>query len=139
MAELLVKAIDATHSDPEKDARGCYKRGDVVVAFDDGHEWGRLEVLPPDKGGKFVIVKLPGVTLEQLHAETSKRIAAGLLDAPTDKDGKAVGRRAAKIDLDALTANDREASEKQGRVTLTKLEAANLVVEKPQPAEEVVK
>ena len=54
MAEMLVKAIDATHPDPDKDRRGCYKRGMPVVVMDDGHEWGKEERLP-----KFVIIKIP--------------------------------------------------------------------------------
>ena|SRR3972149_5972771 len=54
MAEILVKAIDATHPDPDKDRRGCYKRGMPVVVMDDGHEWGKEERLP-----KFVIIKIP--------------------------------------------------------------------------------
>jgi hypothetical protein len=59
MAEFLIKAIDATHSDPEKDKRGCYKRGDFVVVMPDGHEWGKEERLP-----KFVVVKIPGLSVE---------------------------------------------------------------------------
>jgi hypothetical protein len=46
MAELLIKATDAYHNDPVKDRRGCYKRGDPVVAFRDGWSWGRLETIP---------------------------------------------------------------------------------------------
>lgn len=60
MAELLIKAIDATHSAPAKDARGCYKRGDPVVVMPDGHAWGTREALP-----KFVLLKVPGVTVAQ--------------------------------------------------------------------------
>lgn len=60
MAEFLVKAVSATHSDPEKDARGCYKRGDIVVSMPDGHEWGREETLPT-----FVVVKVPGIDHER--------------------------------------------------------------------------
>ena len=30
MAELLIKAIDASNPNPDKDKRGCYKRGMVV-------------------------------------------------------------------------------------------------------------
>lgn len=56
MAQILVKAVDATHPDPEKDRRGCYKRGMPVVVMPDTHTWGREEGLP-----KFVIIKIPGV------------------------------------------------------------------------------
>ncbi len=56
MAEFLIKAQNATHPDATKDARGCYKRGDVVTVMPDGHAWGNDERLP-----KFVVVKVPGV------------------------------------------------------------------------------
>jgi hypothetical protein len=46
MAEILIKAISVTNTDLVKDRRGCYKRGDPVVAVPDGHRWGRLETLP---------------------------------------------------------------------------------------------
>ena len=36
MAEFLIKAIDDTHSDPVKDKRGSYKRGDIVQVYEDG-------------------------------------------------------------------------------------------------------
>lgn len=62
MAEILVKAIDATHDDPVKDRRGCYKRGMPVVVMPDGHPWGKEEGPP-----KFVVVKLPGIDHKALH------------------------------------------------------------------------
>lgn len=62
MAELLIKAVDATHVDPDKDRRGCYKRGDVVVVQPDGWSWGTLEALP-----RFVLVKVPGATVAQVE------------------------------------------------------------------------
>lgn len=60
MAEFLIKEVNASHPDQEKDARGCYKRGDIVVAMPDGHQWGLEERLP-----KFVVVKVPGVNHER--------------------------------------------------------------------------
>jgi len=61
MAEILIKAIDATHPDPEKDRRGCYKIGMPVVVMPDGHKWGNAECLPT-----FVILKIPGVSVEKV-------------------------------------------------------------------------
>jgi len=61
MAEILVKAIDATHNDPDKDRRGCYKRGMPVVVMNDGHEWGLEERLP-----KFVIIKFPMIPKDKV-------------------------------------------------------------------------
>jgi hypothetical protein len=54
MAEILVKAVDATNSNPTKDLRGCWKQGMPVVVMNDGHEWGAEEGLP-----KFIILKIP--------------------------------------------------------------------------------
>jgi len=62
MAQILVKAIDATHSDATKDRRGCYKRGMPVVVMPDSHTWGREECLP-----KFVIIKIPGVSVDKVR------------------------------------------------------------------------
>jgi len=59
MCELIVKAVDATHPDPEKDRRGCYKRGYPVAVYPDGTKWGACECLP-----RFVIIKFPGVPVD---------------------------------------------------------------------------
>lgn len=53
MAEILVRAIDNSNPNFEKDLM-CYKRGMPVVVVDDGHEWGAKECLP-----NFVIIKVP--------------------------------------------------------------------------------
>jgi hypothetical protein len=59
MCEIIVKAVDVTHSDPVKDRRGCYKRGYPVAVYPDGTRWGNEERLP-----KFVIIKIPGVPVD---------------------------------------------------------------------------
>jgi len=56
MAQLLVFLRNNTHDDPDKEKRGCFKRGDIVAVFDDLHIFGALEG-PPD----FQIVQVPGV------------------------------------------------------------------------------
>lgn len=63
MAELLVKSVSATHPDPGKDARGCYKQLDPVVAMPDGHAWGSEEL----NTAKFWVVKITGATVEDLR------------------------------------------------------------------------
>lgn len=57
--ELIVKAVSASHPDPEQD-RMSYKKGDVVEVRDDGAVYGRKEGPP-----LFVIVKCPGVAKAQ--------------------------------------------------------------------------
>lgn len=75
MAEIIVKAIDATHPDPEKDRRGCYKRGYPVAVYPDGTRWGQQERLP-----KFVIVKFPGVPVD--HPLLQKFVEPERSDTP---------------------------------------------------------
>jgi hypothetical protein len=72
MAEILVKAVDATHPDPVKDQRGCYKRGMFVAVKPDGWEWGALERLP-----QFAIIKIPTIpvaTVEKYMASVSETV-----------------------------------------------------------------
>lgn len=50
MALLLIKATNATHIDPTKDQRGCYKRGDVVSVYEDDAHNGDVvtnPIMPP--------------------------------------------------------------------------------------------
>lgn len=63
MCEILIFAGNNTHPDPEKDRRGCWKRGYPVVVKEDGHEWGAEERWP-----KFAILKLPGVPAAKVEA-----------------------------------------------------------------------
>lgn len=55
MAELLVKAVDATMTNRVSDRQQSYKTGDVVSVEDDGFAWGSKEGPP-----KFQVVKFPG-------------------------------------------------------------------------------
>lgn len=67
MAEALLFADNNTHIDPEKDRRGCWKRGMIVVVMPDGHVWGAREdpaQNPPPR--KFVILKFPGVSIARI-------------------------------------------------------------------------
>lgn len=133
MCELLVMAVDKTHKDPDKD-RWCWKRGDVVELREDNDgtwDWGGLGSLAPEKGGQFTIIKLPGVTLAQLRHEASKRVFASLDAGQLGLSGKEVGRRAVKLDLDALDAQTKEQIEKQGSIEATKEAVAYMVTAKP--------
>lgn len=81
MAEILIKAVDATHPDPVKDRRACHKKGDPVEIREDGAEWCAYECLP-----KFYVFKLPGVSVEQAgkyiepHMEPVVKAQAWLLE-----------------------------------------------------------
>ena len=86
MAEILIKTKNVTHSDLEKDRRGCYQRGYPVVVFEDGHIWGREESKqvwivegkdPAQWEDKFCIVKIPGLSVLKVQA---------LIEAQTEDD-----------------------------------------------------
>lgn len=97
MAELLVKAVDATHSDPVQDA-ACYKQGDVVLVKPDGWSWGALEILPPAQGGKFVVIKITDVTPQQV-INWVKNNWDCVMDAFDESNAK---RRRVRIDIDLV-------------------------------------
>ncbi|MCP4126928.1 MAG: hypothetical protein GY753_07690 [Gammaproteobacteria bacterium] len=111
MAELLIKAVDYAHADPEKDRCGAYKRGDVVVVMPDGHVWGGAEGLP-----KFLRVSLPGVTVAEFQhtagsdCETAQDIIPRAMRRMPNlmrrvlktKDREVKIRRRYSIDVDAL-------------------------------------
>ena len=63
MAELLIKACDATHEDEVEDLRGCYKKGYVVVIKPDGWSWGKEEL----NKEKFYIIRIKDAKPEDLQ------------------------------------------------------------------------
>jgi hypothetical protein len=106
MCELIVKAIDTTHPDPEKDRRGCYKRGYICGVYPDGTKWGAQERLP-----KFVILKFPGVPVDNLVVQ--KYLQPQLDDIPGTEVGlNKYRRRLWQIQWDSLpvTAKNKLAS-----------------------------
>jgi len=106
MAEFLVKAIDAVHSDPVKDKQGCYKRGDVVVVMPDGNVWGKAEGLP-----KFVIVKVPGLPVDQ-----ARKYVESEADATGDN---IITRRKFKLLVDDIPQALKNQLKAKGEVTVS--------------------
>lgn len=71
MAEILIKATNATNPDPDKDRRGCYKRGMPVEVFEDG-AYAR-EMANPNSLMKlptFVWLLIPGVPKSKIEKYT---------------------------------------------------------------------
>lgn len=89
MAELLVKAVDAVHDDPEVDRRGCYKAGDIVACQPDGHPWGACECLPT-----FLVVRIPGLSVADARRYTEPRTLNVTADGP-----EIIERRRFRIDV----------------------------------------
>ena len=85
MAILVLIARDASHADPEKDARGCYKTGDIVAVHEDSAHDGNLERNPVQ--APWVLIKVAGITKAQ---------AERVLEPERDRDGldaKTITRR----------------------------------------------
>jgi len=58
MAEFVIKRIDATNDDPIKDARGCYKRGDIIDILEDG----MADTMP-----WLTVIKVPGLAVSTIQ------------------------------------------------------------------------
>lgn len=113
MAEILIKAVSATSSDPEKDQRGCYKRGMPVVVMPDGHAWGRKEGLP-----NFVLLKLPGVSVERVRRFIEPdREADGLREDGNERT-RIVRRRLWRIFVEDIPASVSNRWLSQGSITI---------------------
>lgn len=112
MCEIIVKAIDATHSDPDKDRRGCYKKGYPVAVYPDGTVWGNEERLP-----KFVIIKIPGVPVD--NPTVQKFVYPELSDTPNE-DGSypTYRRRLWKLRWDDLPIGARNKLASDGELTI---------------------
>lgn len=111
MAEILIKARDATHADPEKDRRGCYKRGMPVVVMPDGHVWGAAEVPPA-----FVVLRLPGISEERVR----QFLAPDEVDDPASEVGSRLiyRRRMWRVLVENLPAAARTRWLAQGSLTI---------------------
>lgn len=121
MAEILIKSIDAVHSNPEKD-KGCYKRGDIVDVRPDGHPWGREEGLP-----KFVIVKIPG-----LDPATVMHLMSMNEDRTDPERPMLLARRLWRVlvDSESLPSSIKNALKNTGQVTVTLAQIRNYVQNK---------
>lgn len=123
--ELLFKAVDASHADPLVDA-GCYKRGDFVIAFDNGHTWGTEELLPPAQGGKFARIVISDVTVDQFKNFVRNKWLIAADDGETEDvntEGRIaqrfVRRRRLHIRVADLPANVRNQLNNNGVFTTT--------------------
>lgn len=117
MAELLIINRDAT---PEQRS---YKRGDIVVVMEDGHEWGGAECLPD-----FVRASLPGIPRAMLdgvvnapHEIPAAELAPSAIRAiprlyaryKREHPPEGITRRRYRVPLELLTPDA------EGRITIT--------------------
>lgn len=96
---MLVMKQDQSHPDPYMDA-GRYKRGDVVVAVEDGHEFSAME------HADFVVVDCPGIPAASAAALVGREVRSA--------EHQLVRRRGFAFDLDGHDGK---------RVTVAKLKA----------------
>lgn len=79
MAEALFFAGNNSHLDAEKDRRGCWKRGYVVIVKPDGHVWG-IEESPAtatrmaNGNLRFSIVKFPGISVARIEKYLAEQL-----------------------------------------------------------------
>jgi len=71
MAEIFLKLKATSHSDPDRDREGCYKRGMIVTVQQDGFDWGRLSI---SFYPAACIIKIPGLAVEKIEDLTSPQM-----------------------------------------------------------------
>jgi hypothetical protein len=92
MCEVLIMTHDHHHIDPEKDARGCWKKGMTITVQDDGWEWTKTEA------ESYEVVKFPGLPKEKIDYLLWEDFVN-----PLDPSRGILGRRRFRFDLDKLT------------------------------------
>ena len=73
MAEFLFKRFDYIHPDPEKDRRGVHKKTDFINWKPDGFSFFSHGNGPGSYLIDFVIVKVPGITLQEAEANDHRK------------------------------------------------------------------
>lgn len=100
MAILVLITRDASHVDPEKDARGCYKTGDIVAVHDDSAHDGDLVRNPVQ--APWVLIKVAGVTKAQVERAIEPEFDAD------GQDAKIITRRKFRLNPADLPAGVRQ-------------------------------
>ena len=132
MCEILIFAKNNTNPDPEKDRRGCYKRGMVVVVKEDGHSWGREESKQgwiaegnlaanwPGQG-KFVLLKIPGVLASKAQELISHQVEDDVGTPLINSDGAPIvwRRRRWQLLVDSIPLAVRNTLASTGEYTTT--------------------
>lgn len=110
MAEFLVKWEDNVGDHPD-----TWKRGMIASPIrPDGFEWGRMELLPPDNGGKFIRIKIPGVSPEDFEKSCETELGCKPLDPEADSS-----RPAIRLDLDSFSTLEKGMMRSGGARTIS--------------------
>lgn len=100
MAILILIDRDATHENAEKDARGCYKRGDIVAVHEDSAHDGDLVRNPVS--APWVLIKVAGITKAQ-----AERVLEPDMERD-EADGRRLTRRKFRLNPADLPAGVRQ-------------------------------
>lgn len=115
-----------------------YDKGMIVVIFEDGHTWGRLESKQQwiaegnsadtwPSQGKFVIIKIPTVLADKARGLLEHQEEDDLGNPFIDTDGKPIiyRRRRWKLLADSLPAAIRNTLATNGEITVTVAQIRN--------------
>jgi hypothetical protein len=118
-ADLLFKAVDATHPDPAVDARDCTKQWDLVeVGWEGKYDASAQTTVAPTDGGKFAVVRLGDKDPQQVLNFLAARW--GATDTGPDLEGGVfVRRRPVRLDGELVPAAVRQQLNQTGRYVTT--------------------
>ncbi len=105
MAELLIMNADNTNRDPLISAAHCYKAGDPVCVALDGHSWGRKERRSTWPDCKFLLLKIPDLTVADARKFMDSELETPTVDMIVRGDKPVIFmRRKWRFLLDAMPA-----------------------------------
>lgn len=120
MALLVLIDRDATHSDPVKSARGCYKRGDIVAVHEDSAHDGDLVKNPVV--APWYLIRVTGVSAARLRQAIEPEI-----DATDPEYRRILRRRAWRIEPADLPLAARRALQRDRYLAVTLTQARTYV------------
>lgn len=120
MAILVLIDRDATHSDPTKDARGCYKLGDIVAVHEDSAHDGDLVKNPVV--APWYLIRVTGVSAARLRQAIEPEI-----DATDPEYRRILRRRAWRIEPADLPLAARRALQRDRYLAVTLTQARTYV------------
>lgn len=120
MAILVLIDRDATHSDPTKDARGCYKLGDIVAVHDDSRYTDGEPIAPP-----WYLIRITGVTKAQVV-----RLLEPVRDTLDPQTSRVLRRRRWRVNPADLPPAVRTTLQRDRYLSVTLAQARNYVRDK---------
>ena len=123
MALLLIMDRDHTHADPVKDARACYKLGDIVEVMDDAKHDGNIVANPIAE--PFYMIRVTGVTAAQILTA---------IEPDMDAEFRMTRRRKYRLILENIPATARNTLQTSRYLQVTRTQAGNYIRHKTSGA-----